>query len=322
MSLYVCNNAVRVARRVNLYDFLLHRHHNDVKKEGNSLRLRDNNSVSVKAGYSGFTDFATNATGNPIKCLENYFGYEFKDAVVALCEFAGMSMAEITGQETPTVAQGAVVIHQATPERSQEPLTAPQKVFVPPEPLQGRYRQLYAYLTQRRGIPQATIQRLIDDKLLYQAATHGNMVFIDPARTFAELRGTNSEKSFHQVMFDPSIPAAFWWYKPRGLDTDPTVAYVCEGAIDAISLYLLLSQDPSTNADRGLYCSIGGVANQQRIDAIKAGMSAAGCQTIIAVDNDKAGEDCRQRNQDCKHLIPAGKDWNDDWLSFLNQKRG
>ena len=55
-------------------------------------------------------------------------------------------------------------------------------------------------------------------------------------------------------------------------------------------------------ATPGLYCSLGGVANQQRIDAITAGMTAAGCSAVIAVDNDKAGEDCRQRNPDLSFI--------------------
>lgn len=119
-----------------------------------------------------------------------------------------------------------------------------------------------------------------------------------------------------------SDPAAFWWFKPCALETDPTVAHVCEGAIDAISLYLLLSVDPALHAGQGLYCSIGGVANQQRIDAILAGMSAAGCSTIIAVDNDDAGADCRQRNPGCRSIVPSGKDWNVDLISWAGSTPG
>ena len=61
-----------------------------------------------------------------------------------------------------------------------------------------------------------------------------------------------------------------------------------------------------------MFCSIAGVANQQRIDRIKAGMDAAGLETVLAVDNDEAGEQCRQRNPECKHIVPKNKDWNDD----------
>lgn len=326
MPQWVNQTATRRARRVCLYDFLLSRHPGAVEQEGDSLRLRSDHSVSVKRGYAGFTDFADGGTGNAIEYLTNYLDYEFQDAVAALCEFDGMAPDEISRPEPSTLAPGAATspktpqakeTAQDAPERPQEPPKAPPRVFVPPEPVQGQYRQLYAYLTQQRGIPPALVQILINDGLLYQEREHNNMVFIDPARTFAEYRGTNSFVPFHRVDF--SDPAAFWWFKPRGLFSNPTTAYICEGAIDAISLYVLLSSDGANNARDGLYCSIGGVANQQRIDRIKAGMAAAGCTTIIAVDSDQAGEQCRQRNPDCKVMTPGGvKDWNELLLWYEN----
>ena len=308
ISQWVSYDDIISARRANLYDFLLRRHYNDIKKEGNSLRLRNNNSVSIKVGYSGFTDFSTGEKGNAVNCLINYLGYDFQEAVAALCADIGMNA---TGQPERLAASKTPHTPQKEPE---------MRTFSPPKPLQGQYRQLHAYLTQQRGIPPAMVQRLIEDKLLYQEDSHANMVFIDPTRSFAELRGSNSFKPFHQVMF--SDPAAFWWYKPCGLETNPVTAYVCESAIDAVSLYLLMSLAPSLHAEQGLYCSIGGVANQQRINAIKASMTAAGGKTIIAVDNDQAGELCRQRNPDCQQIIPAGKDWNEDLISWEGHTAG
>lgn len=319
MSQWVNSTATRHARRVCLYDFLLSRHPGAVEQEGDSLRLRTNHSVSVKRGYTGFMDFANSDAGNSIEYLTNYLDYDFQDAVAALCEFDGMSQDEISRPEPRTVSPGATqtLQHRETPmdepKRVQEPLQAKSRAFTLPEPLQGQYRQLFAYLTIQRGFPRTVVQQLVDWGLLYQEREHNNMVFIDPARTFAEYRGTNSFKPFHRVDFSDS--AAFWWYKPNGMTSNPTVAYVCEGAIDAISLYLLAREKSA------LYCGIGGVANQQRIDRIKAGMSAAGLETIIAVDNDQAGADCRQRNRDCYAIIPKLKDWNEDLLDNWNKCR-
>lgn len=67
-----------------------------------------------------------------------------------------------------------------------------------------------------------------------------------------------------------------------------------------------------------MYCSIGGVSNQQRIDAVKSVMDSAGKPTVLAVDNDPAGEKCRQRNPDCHTLVPRLKDWNADLLAIGN----
>lgn len=301
MPAYVYHEAVEAARqKVDLYAFLLRHHPGDVKKEGDSLRLLNNHSISIKKGYSGYNDFATRKGGNPVDLLTRYFGYDFQDAVIALCADMGMDATSQSEVTTP----GKPVVH-AAPLAAPERTPKPPKPFILPEPEPGKYRQLFAYLQKQRCIPRGVTQQFIDWGLLYQEASHANMVFVNPERTFAELRGTNSYKTFHQVMF--SDPAAFWWFKPHGPESIATVAYVCESAIDAVSLFLLRQ-----SAENALYCSIGGVANQQRIDCIKAGMGAAGCQTIIAVDNDQAGEDCRQRNQDCAAIIPDGKDWNED----------
>ena len=291
-------NQIQAARHVDLYDFLLYHHPGDVKREGDSLRLKANHSVSVKRGYNGYKDFSTGETGNSLTFLTTYLGYSLPEAVAALL-----------GQSVTVPAQ------PAPPATATAPRASP--AFELPEPMSGQYRQLFAYLTQTRRIPAPVIQQLITDRIMYQASERGNIVFVNPDRTFAELRGTNTSKPFHRVMF--SDAAAFWWVKSHGLYADPKTAYVCESAIDAISLYCLHQlHDQPPNA---LYCSIGGVTNQQRIDAIRAGMSADR-QTVIAVDNDPAGEKCRQRNPDCRAIVPKLKDWNADWIAHLDKERG
>lgn len=306
MGQWVSKTDIKTARRVCLYDFLLYRHPGDVEQEGDSLRLRCNHSVSIKIGYAGFIDFASGDTGNAIECLTNYFDYEFPDAVAALCEFA-------SGHE-PTDTHQA---NKASTNVTKHPLS-PQSVFIPPEPVQGPYRQLYAYLTQQRGIPPALVQVLINNGILYQEKEYNNLVFINPSRTFAELRGSNSTKSFHRVMF--TDVDTFWWFKMHG-DSEAKIGYVCEGAIDAISLFCLhLAGQADPPGQNALYCGIGGVANQQRINRIKAYASNIGGQIVIAVDNDQAGAECRQRNPDCKVLIPHRKDWNEDLIKFQSHR--
>ena len=322
MSQYVNHEAIKAARRARLYDFLLSRHPGDVEREGDSLRLCCDHSVSVRRGYSGYKDFATGETGNAIECLTRYLDYEFPDAVTALCQFCGIPLQ---GQERAVPAPGTARTPQVdktpvdVPKRAQEPPQAAQRAFAPPEPLQGPYRQLYAYLTQQRGIPARLVQELINRKLLYQEAGHNNMVFINSVRTYAELRGTVSGAPFHGMVSGSALED-FWWFKPGPPASLVSAAYICEGAIDAISLYLLRQRFPLPAGDNPMYCSIGGVANQQRIDSIKAAMSAAGRQTILAVDNDEAGEKCRQRNPDCFSYVPKSKDWNADLLE--TQKAG
>lgn len=48
-------------------------------------------------------------------------------------------------------------------------------------------------------------------------------------------------------------------------------------------------------------------------------MDSVGKQTVLAVDNDDAGDLCRQRNPDCHAFVLTLKDWNADWLDMLRQ---
>lgn len=294
MSQFVSKTATQKARRVNLYDFLLSEHPEEVFQEGDSLRLRCNRSVSIKEGYCGFYDFSDGSSGNSVDCLTTYFDYEFPDAVIALCAFA---------DEHPNLAGN---IPDISVERS----------FTPPEPTDdGKCWRLSNYLMLYRGFPSSIVQALIDDGLLYQEKEHDNIVFINPDKTFAEMRSSNRGGTFHGVGF--SDKTAFWWFKPRGIQAHVTRAYVCEGAIDAISLYLYMSLWDENRAEEAMYCGIAGVANQQRIDRIKADMAAIGGETIMAVDNDDAGKKCRERNADCAAVISHWKDWNEDLLDFM-----
>ena len=281
-KIHVSTEQIRAARQADLYEFLRNRHAADVKIEGNSLRLKDNNSISVRRGYAGYKDFSTGETGNGIDLLTNYLGYTMPEAVLAL---GGSAVATgTTGQTT-------------TPPPRAKDVEFPARA--------GDYRQLFAYLQTQRKIPAEVIQRLIDQSLLYQAKETNNAVFINRKRDFAELRGTLSQKPFHGVL--KTQPDRFWSFEgtPIGQGEVPT-AYICESAIDAISLYLLhTSHGEDTRAH---YCSLAGVANQQTIDRIKRHSHA-----ILAVDKDAAGDRCREQNRDIPHILPKTKDWNEDW---------
>lgn len=311
---WIGRGSTRAARRAPLYDYLKTRRPGDVILEGSSLRLARNRSVVVSDACPGYIDYATGETGNPVDFLVRYLDYSFQDAVTELCGYMSLP----TDLQAETISVGNLIGY-APPGRppAAPPATgraasarAAPRPFAPPPPVQGPYRRLFAYLTQQRGIPAWLVRELVERNQLYQDAAHGNAVFIDPDRTYAELRGTAPGAPFHGLA-PGSDPEGFWWFKPGGPTGAPTGAFVCEGAIDALSLYLLRLRMPPPPGDDPMYCSIGGVANQKRIDRIKAIMDSAGRPAVLAVDNDPAGEKCRKRNPGCYALVPRLKDWNE-----------
>lgn len=278
---------MQAARKANLYDYLMCNHLSDCIKDGNSLRPKCNHSISIKKGYAGYKDFSSDETGNSVDFLVRYMGYDLDTAVFALSEQVA-----------------SVFIAEA--EREKE-----LNIVVPvefPKPLTGRWKQLYAYL-QARGISVDIINLLVQQKIIYQSAERNNIIFINRERDFAEARGTYTYgKPYHRIYKGQAD--RFWWFKPW--EGTVECVYVCEAAIDAISLYQLHTS--SKEAQKAIYVSLGGVANQQTIDRLKR--QPAGYKVVLAVDNDAAGEACRKRNNDLDYILPEGKDWNEDLLNY------
>lgn len=287
-------------------------HFGDFRKDGNSIHPKNNNSLSIKKGYCGYMDFATNEKGNSVDFLTNHLGYSLDDAVFALC-----------GESGPSV----VVLAEKQEMKMEK--------FPPqfPDPVNTSYKQLYAYL-MGRGISSDTIKMLIELKILYQD-THNNIIFANKERNWGERRGTNTyadarcihriecqnfnecehgwcscmkdceryKKDVFRGMIANSRSDGFWWFQVG--NTKAQKVYVCEASIDAISLYEIHKLDGIR--ENAVYISIGGTAKQPAIDRLKKQ-----CRVILAVDNDAAGSECRKRNAELECVIPKLKDWNED----------
>ena len=276
------NELTKQARKADLYSFLLDNHPQDIIKEGRYLRLKIDKSVVVKEGHSGFTKYnepASTGHGNGIDLLTNLLDYTPYDAIMALTGFGNSTRVPHVSSQPSTVQ------HSSFPERDTQAQCA------------------RAYLSKTRGISWSTIHALIKAGLLYQDTPYHNAIFLNHEKDYCEIRGTCSFKEpFHGIR--RLKRDAFWSF--RIAKDDVEVAYICESAIDAISLYELhKALRPS------MYCSIGGVSNQSPIERIASNQSY---QTVLAVDNDEAGTRCASYNAHLNRLTPVYKDWNEDLL--------
>lgn len=283
--MFVSQQQTDHARAADLYAFLLVHHPDSFRRVGNSICLKSNKSLSIKAGYNGYRDFATGETGNSIDFLVNHLGYTFQDAVIAL-----------SGNYLPPARPPLPPSRQPTQAQWKRPIALPVPAPLP-------HSRMYAYL-MKRGIPKPIIIRMVQDGLVYQSAEKGNIVFVNKERDYCELRGsyTYAAKPFHGCR---KTTCDRFWYILTG-DGKPETAYITEAAIDAISLMLLRH-----NQENAAYISIGGVANDATISRIKRQIP-----TVLAVDNDQAGEACRLRHPDLPSIVPEHKDWNEDLLAL------
>lgn len=308
----------QIANRVDLYEFLLKKHPDLCKKEGSRyLRFRNDNSVIVGKGKSGYKDCAIGKGGSNIDFLTNFLGYSLVDAIIALS--GGEASGSVTVKPNPEIFSPAD--------------------FTIPEPVDGPYRNLYAYLSNR-GISHETIQMLIEQKLLYQEKAHNNMVFLNKAKNWGETRGTNTyadrrcrlekncgdysggehmwcarmdaceryKKSSYHGVLGGSKSDGFWFFQV-GSEKSKNV-FVCEAAIDAISLYEIRRRTGERDDD--VYVSLGGVGKYAPIDFLLRHY-----HVILAVDNDKGGQATRDRYSDVPAIIPEHKDWNEDLLAMV-----
>lgn len=279
MNNSVSPEQIKAARNTDLYGFLLKYHGSNFTREGDSIRPRDNHSISIKQGYHGYTDFSSGETGNSIEFLTRHMSYTFVGAVQALAD-------------GPASCQPA--------SRRKDGVKTVPPIF--PTPMDGAYKNLFAYLTSR-GISAETILMLVSQKIMYQEKKRKNIVFINAERDFAELRGTYTfGRPYHGVVANCRHDG-FWWFRTS---KNAATGYICESAIDAISLYELHKAEGYIAP--AYYISIAGAAKQPAIDRLEK----SNLNLILAVDNDAAGQECRDRNPELGYILSTRKDWNED----------
>ncbi len=271
---------------IDLYDYAVA--NLNAKREGNWARLRENRSVCFKRGSSRYMDFSKSgkeSSGNLIDLLCTYYGETFKSVM-----------------ETRLDSKVQYTLKKEAKYESH---------FILPE-IDTKTAETMAYLVKTRKIPVELVQRLINEELIYQGINsvngkaYRNCVFVNESKSYYELHGTYSfGKSFHgngRKAIDE-----YWSFKTAvGIAT----VYICESAIDAMSL-AALRQMYKENA---LCVSIGGVGNYKTIERL---IEKYGCKCVLAVDNDKAGQECRERYSQLRSIVSKHKDWNEDLVKEM-----
>jgi hypothetical protein len=279
------------ARSTNLYNYMLQYHPEDVEKCGlGVIQLKAHDSLKIKQGWSGFCRHATGDHGDSIRFLREYYGLSFREAVL-----------ELLGDS----------YHVTSLMLTSEDINKDKQYNLIPSKKDGAYKNVMAYLCSR-GISAGTISKLMDAKLLYQDVRN-NAVFIHKDKSFAELKGTYTYggKTFRQTINLTGDKSLYWSFG-TGEPWKRDLAYITESAIDAVSLYELHIRKGIYDAAD--YCSCAGVG---RVDAI-AQIIADHRNSIIAVDNDAAGNRCVQQHQELKRIVPIHKDWNEDLIFLKN----
>lgn len=268
----VGRNQIQAARIADLHDYLLQYHAETVKKAGhNRLQNVEHDSLIITKG-KGYCHNSISETGNGVDYLTKYLGYSFQRAVAALASFSGS-----TGQ-----------------------IYRPEK-YKRPESVSGAYKRVFAYLTVTRKIPRDIVTNLIAKKLLSEDVQH-NCVFASDSSNYAELVGTLSDIRFKGIA--PGSDSDGYWLMGNA---NAETVYICESAVDAISLCAIQSTIAPERANMAAFASIGGLK-----PAAVRRLQERFATCVLAVDRDDAGDNFATTFSELRRIKPKSKDWNED----------
>ena len=253
------------------------------KKEGNYYRSEEHSSLLFKIGKNGFWVYDWNSQqskGDIIKFVMEYYSKSFVEAV----EF-------LTGENTNV----SINIETLTHKQEQKQLQMPSKA--------NNMHRAIAYLNKTRKIKQATIQYLIDKKLMYQD-NKGNCVVVwrdlEGQEIGAELNGTLTSKRFKGI-----APGSAWGHGFNIKSGTVETIYFFESTIDLLSF---------TNLQKCSNCiliSMAGLKKEVVFNYIKLYKDS---EIVMCVDNDSAADEFIKINNfdKYKRMIPKSKDFNED----------
>nr|WP_294486906.1 toprim domain-containing protein [uncultured Anaerosporobacter sp.] len=289
----VSKSQIRKARNSNIFGYLIRFHKSDIIGAGaGRIRLNDYHSLVVTRGIPIYCRNSTGEHGNPIELLRDYFGYTFVDAVIALSQFADAGDYEYDFNRELKIPERADIYDRAA-----------------------------KYLTETRGIDSKLVSRLMKDGLIYQEQGHNNICFENG--NYIELHGSLSYKSFKGIAAG-SDSDGYWAFGFTDKPKEQSICYVCESAIDAMSLYCIMNEAARRDGavtPKSYFASMGGL-KQGTLDRIRKEFK----HVILAVDNDSvrvdtdkdAGKNFCNKLQNSLLLrkIPNKKDWNEDLLAI------
>lgn len=283
---------IQRARNADLADYFQH--------GGYECELRKN-ELHVK-GYGGlYVNTQTNkwycfsqasesrGGGNPINCLTDIIGLDFKTAVEQL--------------------SGSRLVYERKQENAS--LQAEKKELELP-PKNEDMKKVFAYLCKTRMLNPENITELAKQGLLYQDK-RGNAVFLhkdDNGKIVgAEIQGTNTYQRFKGVaggtgesVFSVKIG-------------EPQKCYVFESAIDLMSFKQLANPEKINNS---LLVSMAGL----KPNSIKS-ISESGIKMLSCVDNDEAGKKFTEVNNlaPCRLILEQNnvKDYNELLQKFTKE---
>ena len=268
---------------------------------------------------------ASGEGGYPVKFLQHFFNLDYKDAMLELLAFNGVSIEDVEVSTNNKKSQ-AKYSHQPTPPPKEViPFTLPPK--------DENMKRAFAYLTKTRHIPSDVVSFFASERKIYQAdKTHyQNIVFVGHDESnepvYASKHSPSGQVKFHgEVTGSNKRHYCFNYFPEQAKERKPSSGrlVVFEAAIDALS-YIALTKNE--NRSDGLtwqndsYMALGCTYNGALFHYLDNAENRPR-EIILALDNDKAGLNAAANTLleltqkypeiDVSLKLSHSKDWNED----------
>lgn len=297
----VTDEQIERARSIDLVQFLQqYEPPGELKRIGRSWTLKSHDSMRISADGRWNWFSQSKGGGDAIGFLQAVHGMSFQDAVRTL---AGEDYTSIPAAQSRS---------QAKP---------PTRADFELPPRNDNNRRVFAYL-RSRGIDAEIINRCIKSNQLYEEADHHNAVFVgldeNNDAKYAFMRGTITGSTFRLESAGSDKSCGFC-LRGRGSNL-----YVCEAAIDALSVATLRKQ-AGLDWRNDSYLALGGVTtSQEKLPAAleRTLKNFSFKRIVICFDNDAAGQTAARRvftmlrqqfpnKFEVKSCVPREKDFNE-----------
>ena len=224
-------------------------------------------------------------------------------------------------------------------EYAQSPRNTPAECFMPPPKnlilpeKAGLNLQLFDYLCNKRGIDSTIVNKLIQERQLYEDKRR-NIVFVgydeQGKARFASLRGTYGDCTFRRDCTGSDKRYGFIMTASPSASTQPNSLYIFESAIDAMSHASLVN---AQTGDKNAWLqhnrlSLAGTADMALVHYLNTHLHVK--ELIFCLDNDTAGQEATtnlmRKYTDNGYIVrtesPLGKDFNDDLLDYITKIPG
>ena len=229
--------------------------------------------------------------GGAIDLVMHLGGYNFKEAMAHIAaNLGGVATAEAAALQR---------VKKTIREAAAEPV-AP---YVVPAGVDSTWPRVFDYLTRTRGISVGVVNEY--HKLGYlRSDAYQNVVVINNSKNGHSLRGTLSGSNYKGAR------GVKGFFTPNTGNIS-TPVFICEGALDALSLRSAGLSAISTQ----------GSTDMIALHDFLAKYKALGYHLVAAFDNDDAGAKMAQvvmswGDVGASYARPVGKDWNDDLLEM------